>query len=185
MYNQFVVMFGKTVAEIPVKEFKDVEESVLKSRLDPQAPPTVEELADLGTRYRQLYTDRTGRAFPNAPWEVLVECVEAVFNSWNNERANTYRREHDIRGLEGTAVNVQSMFPSETSGIVFTTNPNNLAANEMIVEASYGLGEAVVSGDVHPDNFVVDRDTLEIKRRLIGRKTVVVAALGDTTAHDV
>ena len=185
VYNQFIQMFGKTVADIPMKEFEAVEADFRGERMEPEAPPDVEELTELGRRYRQLYTDRSGRAFPNAPWETLIECIEAVFNSWNNERAITYRREHDIRGLEGTAVNVQSMFPSETSGIVFTANPNNLAANEMIIEASYGLGEAVVSGDVHPDNFVADRETLEIKRRLIGRKTAVVAALGDETTHDI
>ena len=67
-----------------------------------------------------------------------------MFRSWNNERAITYRREHDIRGCDGTAVIIQAMFPSEISGIVFTANPNNIEAGEMVIEAAYGLGEAVV-----------------------------------------
>ncbi len=185
VYNQFVMMFAKTVADLPMREFDAIEEAFLADRPSPNAALTVEELTELGRRYRQLYTDRTERAFPNAPWETLIECIDAVFNSWNNDRAITYRREHDIRGLAGTAVNVQSMFPSETSGIVFTANPNNLAADEIIIEAAYGLGEAVVSGDVHPDNFVIARKTQQIKRRLIGRKTAIVAALGDTGERDI
>ena len=50
-------------------------------------------------------------------------------------------------------------------GIVFTANPNSLESNELVIESSYGLGEAVVSGDVQPDNFIVDRSTRAIKRR--------------------
>ena len=118
------------------------------------------------------------------PWEVLVECIEAVFNSWNSPRATAYRRQRGIRGLAGTAVTVQAMFPSRVSGVVFTTNPNDPEADEMIVESSYGLGESVVSGQVHPDNFVLDRKTLAVKRRFIGHKSHVVLAAGDTSRPD-
>ncbi len=184
VYLQFIVMFAKTVAGIPGGEFDAVEQAYANHHRGGHAPPSDQELAELAGRFRRLYQDRAGRPFPIDPWQVLVECIEAVFRSWNNERAVTYRREHDVRGCEGTAVNVQSMFPSQISGIVFTTNPNNLMANEMIIESSYGLGEAVVSGDVHPDNFVVDRQTHRVKRRLIGNKTTAVSALGDVRRRD-
>jgi len=183
VYSQFVLMFARTVAGIPAEAFTAVGEQFRRT-VPHHGPPTPDQLADLNQRYRRLYAERAGRDFPTDPWQALVECIEAVFRSWNNDRAVTYRREHDVRGCEGTAVNVQSMFASEVSGIVFTTNPNNLGAEEMIVESSYGLGEAVVSGDVHPDNFVVDRASRAVKGRQIGRKTAVVAALGDVTAHD-
>ena len=130
------------------------------------------------------WKQRTGRPFPTAPWDALVECIDAVFKSWNNERAVTYRRQNDIRGLLGTAVNVQSMFPSEISGILFTQDPNDLAAEQMIIEASYGLGEAVVSGDVTPDRFVVERGDASSFETVIGRKTGMVAALGDSGGRD-
>ena len=193
VYAQFVVMFGKTVAAIPAAEFDAIEQD-LRSRAphaghghakhghaEDQAPPTLH--VDLVPRYLDLYQRHAGRPFPTEPYDALIQCIEAVFRSWNNERAITYRREHDIRGLIGTAVNVQSMFPSQVSGIVFTANPNNLEADEMIIEAAFGLGEAVVSGDVHPDNFAIDRKTLAVKRATIGHKAHAVSALGDTARH--
>ena len=118
------------------------------------------------------------------PWEALIECIEAVFNSWNSPRAIAYRRDRDIRGLSGTAVTVQAMFPSRVSGVVFTTNPNDPEAGEIVIESSYGLGEAVVSGEVDPDNFVLDREELTVKRCYIGCKDRVIPAVGDTFAPD-
>jgi phosphohistidine swiveling domain-containing protein len=186
VYSQFALMFGKTVAGISPDDFETAGRELAsgqKSARHRQHSEVDSRL--LAERYLKLYTLRTDQAFPATPWEALTQCIEAVFRSWNNERAITYRREHDVRGCAGTAVTVQSMFPSEVSGIVFTMNPNNLEANEIIIESSYGLGEAVVSGDVHPDSFAVDRQTLEIRRRVIGHKAHMVTALGDqTTAHD-
>ena len=118
------------------------------------------------------------------PWQVLLECIEAVFNSWNSPRALAYRRLRNIRGLDGTAVTVQAMFPSRVSGVAFTTNPNDPDADEIIIESSYGLGEAVVSGEVHPDNFVVDRKTLAVKSRLIRHKARIISAADDTSQPD-
>jgi len=182
VYAQFVEMFARTVAGIDPRRWERLRAEILP-RADEDAA-TAEDYRRLAEAGRRLYAQVAGREFPTTAWESLVQCIEAVFRSWNNERAVTYRREHDIRGCEGTAVNVQSMFPSEISGIVFTTNPNDLAAGEMIIESSYGLGEAVVSGDVHPDTFSVDRETLEIKRSVIGHKARMVSALGAATPRD-
>ena len=176
VYNQYVIMFATTVADIPRPDFEAMEEEA--------KPETAEDYAKLSEELRELYTERSGSPFPCTPWESLVACIDAVFNSWNTERAITYRREHDVRGLKGTAVNVQSMFPSEISGIVFTTNPNNLPAEEMVIESSFGLGESVVSGDVQPDKFVVDRKSRDIKDSVIGHKSAVVYALGDAGGRD-
>ena len=118
------------------------------------------------------------------PWDVLIECIEAVFNSWNSPRAIAYRRDRNIRGLSGTAVTVQAMFPSRVSGVAFTENPNDPDAGEIVIEASYGLGEAVVSGEVDPDNFVLDREELTVKRCYIGRKDRAIPAAGDTSEPD-
>jgi len=116
-----------------------------------------------------------------APFDALFKCIEAVFNSWNSPRAKAYRSERSISGLAGTAVTVQAMFPSRVSGVVFTANPNNPESDEIVIEASYGLGEAIVSGEVDPDNFVLARDDLTVKRRYIGRKDRVIPASGDTS----
>ena len=186
VYSQFVLMFGKTVAGISVEDFETAgREIAAAGSVDPHTKLAAANPRLLAECYIKLYTLRTDRAFPATPWEALIQCIEAVFGSWNNERAITYRREHDVRGCNGTAVTVQSMFPSEVSGIVFTMNPNNIDANEIIIESAYGLGEAVVSGDVHPDSFAVNRKTIAIGRRVIGHKTHMVTALGDkSAAHD-
>lgn len=130
------------------------------------------------------YAARTGAPFPSHPWDALVACINAVFESWDNERAITYRRRHDIRNLLGTAVNVQMMFPSEVSGIVFSKDPTAPNANRMVIEASFGLGEAVVSGDVTPDRFLVDRHSLAVIEKVLGQKQAVVSALGDAPLRD-
>ncbi|MDA1087577.1 MAG: PEP-utilizing enzyme [Verrucomicrobia bacterium] len=176
VYNQFVIMFSTTVADISRAEFEAMTEAADAN--------TAEERAALSEKLRACYAEKSGNTFPTTPWESLIACIDAVFDSWNSERAITYRREHDLRGLKGTAVNVQSMFPSEVSGIVFTTNPNNLPAEEMVIESSFGLGESVVSGDVQPDKFVVDRETRRIKESVIGHKSAIIYALGDAGERD-
>jgi pyruvate,water dikinase len=118
----------------------------------------------------KLYEERSGRPFPQEPWDALKQCIDAVFASWNSERAVAYRKHHDVRGGVGTAVNVQAMFPSERAGVLFTANPNDTAAGEMIIEASWGLGEAVVSGAVTPDVYALDATTLAVKREVPGHR---------------
>lgn len=120
---------------------------------------------------------------PTEPWALLEASISAVFDSWEGERARVYRRRHGIRGLNGTAVNVQAMFPSQVSGVAFTQDPNAPNANRMIIEASFGLGEAVVSGDVTPDRFVVSRAVKAVERT-IGRKGHAVRSWGDREDQD-
>jgi len=116
------------------------------------------------------YEAGAGKPFPQEPWDALRQCIAAVFASWHSERAVAYRQHHDVRGVVGTAVNVQAMFPSERAGVLFTANPNAIKAGEMILEASWGLGEAVVSGSVTPDVYVLDAATLEVKRETPGER---------------
>lgn len=155
VYRQFVLMFAKTVAGL-----------------------TGETFTGDSRRCREIYEEQTGNPFPTDPWTALVACINAVFHSWNSERAHAYRRRNQIEGLAGTAVNVQAMFPSQVSGILFTQDPNNLPAQQIVLEASYGLGEAVVSGDVTPDRFLVKRADLSKVETFIGQKAHAVEALG-------
>jgi phosphohistidine swiveling domain-containing protein len=178
VYIQFISMFARTVADVEAGEFEAARAKLLDTRKLKAGHLTPADQEAIAGEYKRVYAQRAGRQFPEDARRTLNECIEAVFRSWNNPRAVTYRRENDVRGADGTAVNVQAMFPSEVSGIVFTTNPNDLGADEMIIESSYGLGEAIVSGEVHPDNFVVDRKDLTLKRSRVSRKSAVVAALG-------
>ena len=114
------------------------------------------------------------------PWDALCQAINAVFASWHSDRARAYRKHHDVRGVVGTAVNVQTMFPSERSGVLFTANPNDPAANEMLIEASWGLGEVVVSGAVTPDIYVLDAASLATKRVVPGARPGTEPALTET-----
>jgi len=121
---------------------------------------------------------------PQSPWDALRDGINVVFDSWNNPRAVAYRRRHDIRGLHGTAVNVQIMFPSQVSGVVFTQDPTAPHEQRIVIEAAYGLGESIVSGDVTPDRYLVPRDNLDNVTTRIGHKGTIVRALGDDQAVD-
>jgi pyruvate,water dikinase len=169
VYAQFIRQFAHTVAGVPRSSFDDAAE-----RLGEPA----ESAEPLAEAYMKLYERESGRAFPMTPWDALCECINAVFASWNNERARIYRKAHGLEKLEGTAVNVQAMFNSQVSGIAFTANPARPAAEEIVVESSYGLGESIVSGDVTPDRFVLDYKTLAINERTLGHKEHVVTGLG-------
>src|SRR5437773_12538508 len=114
---------------------------------------------------------------PADPWAMLCQAIDAVFGSWNSERAILYRRHHQIDGLLGTAVNVQMMCPSEVSGVLFTANPVNPSLGQILIESSYGLGEAIVLGKVTPDRFVLDKRTLNVVDRAISAKDVVISTL--------
>ena len=114
---------------------------------------------------------------PTDPWAMLCAAINAVFDSWNNERAITYRKHHKIEGLLGTAVNVQMMCPSEVAGVMFTADPVNPALEQIVIESSYGLGEAVVLGKVTPDRFVLDKHSRQILERDISQQVHVIATL--------
>jgi pyruvate,water dikinase len=98
-------------------------------------------------------------------WEQLVDAINAVFNSWNNDRAVAYRRHHQIEGVLGTAVTVQTMCPAEVSGVMFTANPVNLHRGQVLIESAYGLGEAIVLGKVTPDRFLIDKQNGSVIER--------------------
>lgn len=170
-YLQFLRMFGRTVDCL--KDFaahaehngSPVDRSLVEQTLDD-------------------YERRTGKTIPQDAWELLVICINAVFASWQSERAVAYRQRHDIRNLTGTAVNVQAMWPSEISGICFTQDPTNAAANRVVIESAYGLGEAVVSGDVNPDRFLIPREQPERFETHVGKKHSLVAAFGEVQERD-
>jgi len=131
---------------------------------------------------------RSGKMYPSpfshSAWETLADSINAVFNSWNNPRATAYRKRHNIHDLHGTAVNVQVMFPSRVSGVVFTRDPTAPRKERMVVEAAFGLGESVVSGDVTPDRYLVARDNLSDVSAHIGHKGEAIWTPGDEQILD-
>ena len=111
-----------------------------------------------------------------------AEVVAAVRNCWASlwtPQAISYRHQNGIdQGSVAMAVVVQAMVPSEVSGILFTANPATGERSEIIVNASFGLGEAVVSGQVTPDTYIVDKETFNAKETVIGPKAQQIVADG-------
>jgi pyruvate,water dikinase len=109
--------------------------------------------------------------------------LEAVRNCWASlwtAQAISYRHENEIeQGSVAMAVVVQIMVPADVAGILFTANPATGDRSEMIVNASFGLGEAVVGGQVTPDTFIIDRESKNVKETTIGPKEQMIVSDGE------
>ncbi len=151
-YRRFMQMFGNVVMGVEHEEFEHALESVKKAKkvkLDTELD--AEDLQKVVARYKTVYTRSTGKAFPTDPHKQLWAAIDAVFGSWNNNRAIKYRAIHNIKGLMGTAVNVQAMvfgnFGDDSgTGVCFTRDPStgrNVFYGEYLMDAQ---GEDVVAG---------------------------------------
>ncbi len=164
-YRRFVQMYGDVVLGVQKKEGEDHEpfETVIhgfkheKYHHDVEdSKLTAEDQQELVKRFKALVKSRTGKDFPNDPWEQLRGAAGAVFGSWMNDRAIVYRRKYNIPAEWGTAVNVQAMVYGNTgdtsgSGVAFTRNPAN-GANEFYGEFLINAqGEDVVAGVRTPE----------------------------------
>ncbi len=161
-YRRFIQMFGDVVMGVDHHAFERELDTVKKSRrtkLDTDL--TVKDLADLIERYKKVYRKATGKPFPTNPMEQLMAGIDAVFRSWNTPRAAKYRELNDIRGLLGTAVNVQTMVfgnsgANSATGVAFTRDPstgdNKYFYGEYLVNAQ---GEDVVAGIRTPQEITL------------------------------
>lgn len=151
-YRRFIDMFGNVVMGIPHEEFENAIESLKDSKgVELDTELDTKDLKELVNRYKAVYRKATGYMFPSDPFEQLEWAINAVFESWNSERAIKYRRINHITGLLGTAVNVQAMVYGNmgddcATGVCFTRNPStgeNELYGEFLVNAQ---GEDVVAG---------------------------------------
>ncbi len=151
-YRRFIQMYGDVVLGVDHGDFEDLLESVKETRgvwLDNEL--TVEDLEQLVSMFKEQVQKGTGKPFPQDPEDQLWGAVGAVFGSWMNDRANTYRRLHDIPAAWGTAVNVQAMVfgnmgEGSATGVAFTRDPStgeNIFFGEYLMNAQ---GEDVVAG---------------------------------------
>ncbi len=119
--------------------------------------------------------------------EALLEAVRWCWASLWTARAIAYRaRQGIVPAAVGLAVVVQQMVPADVSGILFTANPTTGARDEIVINAAWGLGEAIVGGRVTPDTFVVEKATGRVRRRIVAEKGVMsVPAAGGTAEVEV
>jgi pyruvate,water dikinase len=177
-YRHFIVMFGHTVGGVEETVFTNlIGQTVKETGKQAESDLDAEQMEKLCQRFLGAYRQHTGKDLPTDPWEMLRQAIDAVFGSWNNDRAILYRQHHNIKDLLGTAVNIQMMCPSEVSGVMFTANPVNPALGQIIIESSFGLGEAVVLGKVTPDRFVLDKQSQKITERTINIKERVISTV--------
>ncbi|TVQ76048.1 MAG: pyruvate, phosphate dikinase [Phycisphaeraceae bacterium] len=151
-YRRLINMFGDVVKGVSHEHFEEAFSSLKRTlRVREDTDVTEEGLRELCTVYKKVYRDHVGEDFPQDPIEQLRQAIEAVFKSWNSERAISYRYLSGISGLNGTAVNVQSMVfgnmgEDSGTGVAFTRNPStgeNRFYGEFLVNAQ---GEDVVAG---------------------------------------
>jgi len=151
-YRRFMQMFGNVVLEIPKEEFEKEFDAVKHERGAKVDTDLGEEaLKDVVQRYKKVVRERTGKSFPTDPMEQLRGARNAVFRSWNNPRAKSYRAIYEIPDHIGTAVNVQLMVfgnsgDRSATGVGFTRNPATGAREfygEFLINAQ---GEDVVAG---------------------------------------
>ena len=128
-YRRFIQMFADVVMGFPKSSFERLFDKIKEEKhVEYDTELTAEDLQEVIGIYKEEYKKHAGVEFPQDPKVQLIEAVKAVFRSWNNDRAITYRRLNDIPSSWGTAVNVQEMVygnKGETSGtgVAFTRNP--------------------------------------------------------------
>ena len=151
-YRRFIQMFSDVVMQQDKSKYERILDQIKEKKgVKFDKDLTAEDLKEIVKLFKKLYKEGQKEEFPQDPKVQLIEAVKAVFRSWDNERANVYRRMHDIPYNWGTAVNVQSMVfgnmgEDSGTGVAFTRNPatgENALYGEYLMNAQ---GEDVVAG---------------------------------------
>ena len=173
-YRRFIQMYGDVVMGVQKKEGEDHEpfETLIHEFKHERYHADIEDSKltaadqqELVVRFKNLVKERTGKSFPNDPWDQLRGAAGAVFGSWMNDRAKVYRAKYNIPTEWGTAVNVQAMVFGNTgdtsgSGVAFTRNPAN-GTNEFYGEFLINAqGEDVVAGVRTPEPVLKLKDQM-------------------------
>ena len=151
-YRRFIQMYSDVVMEVGKKYFEELIDKMKADRgVKQDVELTAEDLQELAGQYKAEYKEKIGEDFPDDPKEQLMGAVKAVFRSWDNPRANVYRRDNDIPYSWGTAVNVQSMAFGNMgddcgTGVAFTRDPATGEKKLMGEFLKNAQGEDVVAG---------------------------------------
>ena len=151
-YRRFIQMYSDVVMEVGKKYFEELIDKMKADRgVSQDVELTAEDLKELAGQFKAEYKEKIGEDFPDDPKEQLMGAVKAVFRSWDNPRANVYRRDNDIPYSWGTAVNVQSMAFGNMgddcgTGVAFTRDPATGEKHLMGEFLKNAQGEDVVAG---------------------------------------
>ena len=160
-YRRFIQMYGDVVLEIDSLEFEEIIENQKEiDHITLDTEVTAQSWKVICKKFKDLVKEKTGNVFPQEPVKQLWGAISAVFNSWMNQRAITYRKLNDIPQSWGTAVNVQAMVFGNMgedccTGVAFTRNPStgeNSYYGEYLINAQ---GEDVVAGIRTPQNLTI------------------------------
>ncbi len=151
-YRRFIQMYSDVVMEVGKKYFEElIDEMKEKKGVTQDVELTADDLKELANQFKAEYKAKIGADFPSDPKEQLMGAIKAVFRSWDNPRANVYRRDNDIPFSWGTAVNVQSMAFGNMgddcgTGVAFTRDPATGEKKLMGEFLTNAQGEDVVAG---------------------------------------
>ena len=165
-YRRFIQMYSDVVMEVGKKYFEELIDKMKEEKgVTQDVDLTAEDLKELANQFKAEYKAKIGQDFPSDPKEQLMGAVKAVFRSWDNPRANVYRRDNDIPYSWGTAVNVQEMAFGNWSdesgtGVAFTRDPatgEKKLMGEFLINAQ---GEDVVAGVRTPQPIAEMKDVM-------------------------
>ena len=151
-YRRFIQMYSDVVMEVGKKYFEQLIDKMKEDRgVTQDVELTAEDLKELASQFKAEYKSKIGADFPDDPKEQLIGAIKAVFRSWDNPRANVYRRDNDIPFSWGTAVNVQAMAFGNMgddcgTGVAFTRDPATGEKKLMGEFLTNAQGEDVVAG---------------------------------------
>ena len=151
-YRRFIQMYSDVVMEVGKKYFEELIDKMKEQRgVKQDIELTADDLKELANQFKAEYKSKIGQDFPDNPKEQLMGAIKAVFRSWDNPRANVYRRDNDIPYSWGTAVNVQSMAFGNMgddcgTGVAFTRDPATGSKGLFGEFLTNAQGEDVVAG---------------------------------------
>ncbi len=185
-YRRFINMFGNVVKNVDHEHFEDAMDKIKKKKgVEEDVDLDADDLKEVVKQYKAVFKKHAKMDFPQKPIEQLWASIDAVFGSWNNPRAISYRKINNMKGLIGTAVNVQSMVfgnlgDDSGTGVCFSRDPStgeNVFYGEYLMNAQ---GEDVVAGIRTPKPLkTLAKQNAEVYQQLVDVKERLEAQYGD------